>query len=316
MQPVHVLVDLENNQPTLEDVQRLVPDITDAWLFHSPQLVKRLASFAPMGLRHTPVPISRPGKNALDFHLAFYVGYIAARNPGAKLVIVAIDRGYGPMKEHATELGFEVTQVPFNPGAKPARKAATKKASASKARAKKAPLAKAATNRAPAKRVAAKKASAAEKPVAKKARSPEPALVVAKKAVPARKTPPMKPVKAPASEPASKKTAIKVATAKAQAPATDRSAGKTNAVTSPLPSALPARGKQLGVEKVVANLRNMGEKRPKKLKQLRRHLSSLLGKGEGDSAVATLLANLLAADAVRLSADAVVYGRVITAGAR
>ena len=32
---VHVLVDLENNQPTLHEVRALVPDMTDVWLFHS-----------------------------------------------------------------------------------------------------------------------------------------------------------------------------------------------------------------------------------------------------------------------------------------
>lgn len=32
---VHVLVDLENNQPTLAEVRALVPDLTDVGLFHS-----------------------------------------------------------------------------------------------------------------------------------------------------------------------------------------------------------------------------------------------------------------------------------------
>ena len=151
MPPVHVLVDLENNQPKLDDVKGLVPDITHAWLFHSPQQANRLASFAPMGAQQTPVPISRPGKNALDFHLAFYLGYIAARNPGAKLVVVAIDRGYGPMVEHAKALDIEVTQVGFKAGAARPRKAAVKKAVAGKASAKRTP---AATTRATARRVA------------------------------------------------------------------------------------------------------------------------------------------------------------------
>jgi hypothetical protein len=40
---VHVFVDLENNQPTLDEVRALVPDLTDVWLFHSGKQIDRLA---------------------------------------------------------------------------------------------------------------------------------------------------------------------------------------------------------------------------------------------------------------------------------
>lgn len=122
---VHVLVDLENNQPTLEEVRALVPNLTDIWLFHSGKQVRHLASFEPLAQRQTPVPISRPGKNSLDFHLAFYLGYLASRNPGARLVVVAIDGGYEPMIEHALTLGFDVRRAPFR--VVPAKKATVKK---------------------------------------------------------------------------------------------------------------------------------------------------------------------------------------------
>jgi hypothetical protein len=41
----------------------------------------------------TLVPRSGQGPNALDFHLSFYLGYVAARHPDAVLVVVANDRG-------------------------------------------------------------------------------------------------------------------------------------------------------------------------------------------------------------------------------
>ncbi|NJK46480.1 MAG: GAF domain-containing protein [Pleurocapsa sp. SU_196_0] len=105
---VHVLVDLENNQPTLDQVRALVPDVTDVWLFHSGKQSKHLDAFASLGERQIAVPISRPGKNSLDFHLSFYLGYLAAKNPGARLVVMAIDGGYAPMIEHAVKtLGLE-----------------------------------------------------------------------------------------------------------------------------------------------------------------------------------------------------------------
>lgn len=54
----------------------------------------------------TPVPISRTGNNALDFHLAFYLGYVAAKNPKGRLVLIANDKGHDPMIVHAKTSGF------------------------------------------------------------------------------------------------------------------------------------------------------------------------------------------------------------------
>ena len=109
----HVLVDWENVQPKDIDIRRLVPDVTDVWLFHGPHQKKVAAHHESFGERATLVPIARTGKNALDFHLSFYMGYIASRHPEARFVVMANDRGYGPMVEHATDLGFAARQVGF-----------------------------------------------------------------------------------------------------------------------------------------------------------------------------------------------------------
>jgi len=273
MQPVHVLVDLENNQPTLEDVRRLVPDLTDVWLFHSPQQVNHLSSYAALGSRHTPVPISRPGKNALDFHLTFYVGYIAARNPDAKLVVVAIDRGYGPMIEHAKTLDLKVVRLAFKKGGAAAKKSAAKKRPAKKEAPK------------PAAKKAPTKSAATKKPMAKKAGAKE--VTVAK--APAKKSTTKKAV--PPKDSAAKKVPAKASAAKA---------AQAAKVVAPI------------VDKIVANLRKMSDHRPKKLKQLERHLASLLGNEATDTEVASLLANLFAMDAVRVTEDVVDYGPAVT----
>jgi NTP pyrophosphatase (non-canonical NTP hydrolase) len=109
----HVLVDWENVQPKDIDIRRLVPDVTDVWLFHGPHQKKVAAHHESFGERATLVPIARTGKNALDFHLSFYMGYIASRHPEARFVVMANDRGYGPMVAHATDLGFAARQVGF-----------------------------------------------------------------------------------------------------------------------------------------------------------------------------------------------------------
>lgn len=105
---VHLLVDWENVQPTGDALKALVPEGTDVWLFHGPhQKVDDSGHRQIYGGGVTRVPRSGAGRNALDFQLTYYVGYIAARQPDATFVVVSNDQGYDPMLEHARELGFK-----------------------------------------------------------------------------------------------------------------------------------------------------------------------------------------------------------------
>ncbi|HMO49486.1 MAG TPA: PIN domain-containing protein, partial [Rubrivivax sp.] len=70
-----MLLDYENVQPTEGELRTMVPAASELWVFHGPnqrQIEQRFSSF---GDDVTAVPISRTGKNALDFHLSFYMGY-------------------------------------------------------------------------------------------------------------------------------------------------------------------------------------------------------------------------------------------------
>src|SRR4051794_30245885 len=154
----HVLVDWENVQPGEADLRLLVPDATDVWLFHGPNQKNIGRGYETFGERVTPVRIARTGKNALDFHLAFYMGYIAAKHPGSRLVVLSNDKGYGPMLDHAKELGFVASQIGFG-NLKPARP--PRKAAAKKTAAKKAPARKVATPVPAARKRAAKKSATA-----------------------------------------------------------------------------------------------------------------------------------------------------------
>jgi Membrane protein involved in colicin uptake len=156
----HVLVDWENVQPNEAECRALVPEATDVWLFHGPSQKNVGRGYATFGDRVTPVGIARTGKNALDFHLSFYMGYIAAKDPGSRLVVLSNDKGYGPMLEHAKELGFIASQSGFG-GAKVARRA--RKAPAKKAAAKQAPAKKKAAAAPAARKAAAKKTAPAQK---------------------------------------------------------------------------------------------------------------------------------------------------------
>jgi hypothetical protein len=135
----HLLVDYENVQPGMEDLLKIAPKLTDVWLFHGPNQTKRAEQVKAAHERVTLVPHTGKGKNALDFHLSFYLGYVAARHPDATLVVVANDKGYDSMLSHAKLLGFTARRVGFKakkPAAvkavAPAKKTPGKKAAVKK----------------------------------------------------------------------------------------------------------------------------------------------------------------------------------------
>ena len=174
----HVLLDYENVQPTEDELRMLVPDASQVWVFHGPHQRQVEQRFASFGTNVTAVPISKTGKNALDFHLSFYMGYIASRNQASAMAVVANDRGYGPMLEHARSMGFIARQVGHG---SPKPTAALKAASATNAGAPAKPAAKkVAAKKVPAKKAAVKqpavKQAPAKKVVAKKAAMPAPSV--------------------------------------------------------------------------------------------------------------------------------------------
>jgi hypothetical protein len=172
----HVLVDWENVQPNEGECRALVPQATDVWLFHGPNQKNVGRDYASFGDRVTPVRIARTGKNALDFHLAFYMGYIAAKHPGSSLVVLSNDKGYGPMLDHAKELGFVTSQSGFGAVkvARAARKAPARKAAVKQTAAKKAAATPAARKTAAKKTAPAAKTAGRKTPAPTAARTPAP----------------------------------------------------------------------------------------------------------------------------------------------
>jgi hypothetical protein len=93
-----------------------------------------------MGPRARYIEMSGSGKNALDFHLAFYLGQLATRDPTARFYIVSKDTGFDPLVVHLAAQGTSVRRVPdaaaFQaPPPKPARPSVAKPAPASVAKA-------------------------------------------------------------------------------------------------------------------------------------------------------------------------------------
>jgi hypothetical protein len=278
------VLDYENVQPSEEELRQMVPDAGQVWVFHGPQQRQVEQRFASFGTGVTAVPISKTGKNALDFHLSFYVGYIASRNPASTMVVVANDKGYEPMLEHARGMGFVVRRQSHGP-----IKPAAKKAAAKKVVAKKAPASKAApTKTPPAKQVPAKK-------VAAKKASPAPAVkkVPTAKAAPTKKAAPAKSVVA--------KPAISPPAKVAVAPIPSAASRPAQAPMAPQP-ARPSTVSADEIKKVTENLRKMGANRPTKPASLRRLLKSLLAAETGDASIEVAFGKLVASGVVAVGA--------------
>jgi hypothetical protein len=57
------------------------------------------------------VKIAGNGSNALDFHIAFHLGHLAARDPTAYFHIISKDKGFGPLIQHLKTRGVFVGRV-------------------------------------------------------------------------------------------------------------------------------------------------------------------------------------------------------------
>ena len=278
----HVLLDYENVQPTDADLRALVPAASQLWVFHGPHQRQIEARFGSFGADVTAVPISKTGKNSLDFHLSFYMGYIASRNRASAIVVVANDKGYEPMLERARSMGFAARQVGYGQ-VKPA--ASAKAGSAVTSEAKKASGKKAAAKKVPAKKTAANppavKVAPAKTVADQKAAAPVPA---AKKA-PTKKVAPAKKVAAkPAATTPTKKAAVAAPVAAAKALASVGTGTKAVALT---PDSAAT------IKRLADSLRKMGDKRPTKPASLWRSLKSFLGTGATEEAVEVALARLM-----------------------
>ena len=99
-----VLVDLENVQ-TID--LAAVPATARVMIVHGATqkklpiaLVKQAQAF---GDRLQWIQISGQGSNALDFHIAYYLGRELAANPNTRCVILSKDQGFDPFVRHVVD---------------------------------------------------------------------------------------------------------------------------------------------------------------------------------------------------------------------
>ncbi len=115
-----VLIDFENVQPLhLEKLQGLPVEIRVFLGVNQRLTVEMVTSLQPFGMAVQYIQLSGNGKNALDFHIAFYLGQLAVKHPGASFHVISKDTGFDPLIAHLKTLKIscrrcaEIEQMPL-----------------------------------------------------------------------------------------------------------------------------------------------------------------------------------------------------------
>ena len=102
MRTNYVLIDYENVQP--EALSVLDEEHFKVLVFVGASQTKlafeAAAALQRMGNRAEYIKISGNGSNALDFHIAFYIGQLASSDPTAYFHIISKDTGFDPLIQH------------------------------------------------------------------------------------------------------------------------------------------------------------------------------------------------------------------------
>ena len=109
----YVLVDFENVQP--KNLELLGEHPFTVLVFIGVNQAKLPRHFAialqKLGEAAEYVEIEGSGPNALDFHIAYYIGELVGDNPKAKFYVVSKDKGFDPLIRHLKRKKIVVARV-------------------------------------------------------------------------------------------------------------------------------------------------------------------------------------------------------------
>lgn len=98
----YILIDLENVQP--DNLDLLAKHDFKVMVFVGANQAKitfeLAAALQTLGKRAEYIKISGNGPNALDFHIAYYIGQIAATDANSYFHIISKDTGFDPLLHH------------------------------------------------------------------------------------------------------------------------------------------------------------------------------------------------------------------------
>lgn len=113
MKTNYVLIDYENVQP--DDIDTLQHEHVRVIVFVGPHQTKiafeKAAALQRMGANAEYVRLSGGGPNALDFHVAYYLGQLTAKDPTAYFHIISKDTGFDPLVKHLKERKLRACRV-------------------------------------------------------------------------------------------------------------------------------------------------------------------------------------------------------------
>ena len=106
----YVLIDFENVQPKNLSILANHPFKVFVFIGASQTKVPRHVAVAmqALGDRAKYVEIDGNGPNALDFHIAYYIGELAAADPTGSYHIISKDRGFDPLIRHLKSKNIQV----------------------------------------------------------------------------------------------------------------------------------------------------------------------------------------------------------------
>jgi hypothetical protein len=117
----YVLIDYENVQPT--DLALLRDGPFKIRVFLGPNQARIPVSLATalqaVGRDAEYVGLETSGSNALDFHIAYYVGVLSSQEPSASFHIISKDSGFDPLIKHLKGKGVlahrstRIAEMPF-----------------------------------------------------------------------------------------------------------------------------------------------------------------------------------------------------------
>jgi hypothetical protein len=114
-----ILVDFENVQPA--SLGTLKPGTCRVYIFLGQQQSKvpldLTKALQPFGADVQYIQIAGNGPNALDFHIAFYIGQLAVLHTDARFTIVSRDAGFDPLIKHIATLKMTCRRVKSLDGA-------------------------------------------------------------------------------------------------------------------------------------------------------------------------------------------------------
>src|SRR6187455_2838953 len=111
----YVLVDFENVQP--DSLAALATGQFRVKVFVGASQAKGRISFElvhsmqALGANAEYVKIARTGKNAVDMHIAYYVGRLLEKEPGAMIHIISKDTDFDPLIEYLHAKGSNCKRV-------------------------------------------------------------------------------------------------------------------------------------------------------------------------------------------------------------